>query len=239
MAGGDELEPFLTWDEEAARRFPDLQLCVGIVRDVRVERSNPKIEALRRDVTEEVRSKFQLEALKDHPTVRAYRDLFWSLGIDPTKTRPSGEALLRRVLHGDQIPKISTVVNAYNLASLKTIIPLSGFDLNRISPPIRVRFSKTHEEFQGIGMDEPVKLAEKMLVLADTRQVVCVYPYRDADATKITFETKDVLVAGYGAPGISQSQLNEAVETALNCITQTSEGKIETVRVFSSSKNQY
>jgi len=205
---------------------------------VRAERTNSKIEALRRSVTEEVQGRFQLEALKDHPTVRAYRDLFWSLGVDPTKTRPSGEALLRRVLHGGEIPRISTVVDAYNLASLKTIIPLSGFDLNLMSPPLRVRFSKTNEEFHGISMDAPVKLTERMLVLTDTKQIVCIYPHRDADATKITTGTKNVLVVGYGAPNISPSQLREAVETALNLIIQTSEGKIETVRVFSPSKNQ-
>jgi len=181
-------------DEEAARRFPDLRVCVGSVRDVRVERSNSEIEALRRSVTEEVRSRFQLEALKDHPTVRAYRDLFWSLGVDPTRTRPSGEALLRRVLHGDEIPRISTVVDAYNLSSLKTIIPLSGFDLNHISPPLCVRFSETSEEFHGIGMTAPARLTENMLVVADAKRIVCVYPHRDADPTKITAETRNVLV---------------------------------------------
>jgi len=232
------LEPLVTWDEEAARRFPNLQVCVGTVHGVSVERGNVKIEALRRSVTDEVRGRFQLEALKNQPTVRAYRDLFWSLGIDPTKTRPSGEALLRRVLHGDEIPRISTVVDAYNLASLKTMIPLSGLDLDLISPPLTVRFSKTNEEFHGIGMTTPIKLTERMLVLADTARIVCIYPHRDADATKITAETKDALVVGYGAPGVGQSQLKEAVETVLNFITQTSGGKIDTVRVFSSGKNE-
>lgn len=117
------MESFLTWDKEAANRFPTLFVCVGIIQGVKVQRSNPQVEALRHIVTEDVRCKFNLEQLKNDLTVRAYRDLFWALGIDPTKTRPSGETLLRRVLHGDEVPKISTVVDAYNLASLETIIP--------------------------------------------------------------------------------------------------------------------
>jgi DNA/RNA-binding domain of Phe-tRNA-synthetase-like protein len=92
-------------------------LCAGVIRGVKVEQTNAQVEALRRTVTEEVRGKYRLELLKDNPTIRAYRDLFWSLGVDPTKTRPSGEALLRRVLHGREIPRISTVVDSYNLAS--------------------------------------------------------------------------------------------------------------------------
>lgn len=132
---------FLVWDEEASARFPNLLLCVGVIRGVTVEPTNAQVETLRRLVTEEVKSKYKLELLKDNPTVRAYRDLFWSLDIDPTKTRPSGEALLRRVLHGKEIPRISAVVDSYNLASLKTIIPLSGFDLDTLHLPLCVRFS--------------------------------------------------------------------------------------------------
>lgn len=72
--------------------------------------------------------------LKDNPTVRAYRDFCWKLNMDPTKTRPLGEALLRRVLHAKQLPRISTVVDAYNLVSTKTMIPISGFDEDKLNP---------------------------------------------------------------------------------------------------------
>lgn len=203
-----------------------------------MEPTNAQVEALRRTVTEEVRGKYKLELLKDNPTVRAYRDLFWSLDIDPTKTRPSGEALLRRVLHGKEIPRISTVVDSYNLASLKTIIPLSGFDLDTLHLPLCVRFSRQNEEFHGIGMEAPIKLTGKMLVLADDKQIVCIYPHRDAETTKITEKTRNVVIVGYGVPMIPQNELTNAVETALSFIQQTSGGKIETVSIFKSEGNQ-
>jgi len=213
-------------------------LCTDVIRGVKVEPTNAQVDALRRTVTEEVRGKHKLELLKDNPTVRAYRDLFWSLDIDPTKTRPSGEALLRRVLHGKEIPKISTVVDSYNLASLKTIIPLSGFDLDTLHLPFCVRFCRQNEEFHGIGMEAPIKLTRKMLVLADDKQIVCIYPYRDEETTKITEKTRNVVIVGYGAPHIRQNQLIDAVETALSFIQQTSEGEIETVSIFKSEGNQ-
>jgi len=208
---------------------------VGPIRGVKVERSNQQIENLKRTVTEDVRRKFSLELLKDNPTVRAYRDLFWSLGIDPTKTRPSGEALLRRVLHGNEIPSISTVVDAYNLASVKTVIPLSGFDLDQIIPPLVIRFSREGEAFHGIGMNKPIIVADKMLVVADAKRIVCIYPHRDAEATRITEKTKNVAIIGYGATGITSDQLNEVVRTALSFINQTSGGKIESTCYFPSN----
>jgi len=169
--------------------------------------------------------------LKDDLTVRAYRDFYWKLGIDPTKTRPSGEALLSRVLNGNELPNISTVVDAYNLASMQTIVPISGFDRDQLNPPFHVRFAK-NEAFTGIGMDKPMLLTEKMLVLTDEKQVLCVYPYRDSDCTKITLQTQNAVITGYGAPGIGQPQLKEAVERTLEYIKLVSGGEIETLRVF-------
>jgi len=226
------LKPFLTWSSDVAESFPQLMVCVGIVRNVRVLGSNVETAALRERVIKEARERYKLETLKNHPAARAYRGLFWKLNIDPTKTRPAGEALLRRVLHGKEIPRISNVVDAYNLASLKTLVPMSGFDLDLVSPPLHVRFSKEDDLFKGIGMKTPAKLEKKMLVLADEKRVLCIYPYRDADATKVTEKTRNVLVVGYGAPGISKEKLAEAVETALSYIKLTASGLTEPPRVF-------
>jgi DNA/RNA-binding domain of Phe-tRNA-synthetase-like protein len=230
------MDNFLIWNEEAKARFPNLVVCTGSVRDVKVERHPAEAERLKEPIITKLRQNYQIELLKDDSTVRAYRDLYWSLGIDATKTRPSGEALLRRVLHGNNIPSISNVVDAYNLASLETIIPLSGFDHDLIFPPLEIRFSNENDEFKGIGMDKPAKLTKKMLVVADRKQNLCIYPYRDAQATRITEKTRNVLIMGYGAPNVSRTQLVAAVEKALAYIEKVADGKKEMVNAFQSNK---
>lgn len=230
------MEPFLTWGKEASTRFPNLLVSTGIMQDVKVGWRTIEIETLKQSMIAKMRQNYKVELLKDDQTVRAYRDLYWSLGIDPTKTRPSGEALLRRVLHGNDIPSISSVVDAYNLASLETIIPLSGFDRDLVSSPLEIRFSNEKDEFRGIGMNKPARFSEKVLLVADKKQILCVYPYRDADATKITGKTRNVLIIGYGAPSISESQLIDAVEKALTYIERGAGGGRETVNVFQSSR---
>jgi DNA/RNA-binding domain of Phe-tRNA-synthetase-like protein len=221
------------WNAEVSERFPELAICIGIVNDVHVEKENEQTQELKKAVYEEVRTKYNIKTLKDNPTVRAYRDFYWKLDIDPTKTRPSGEALLRRVLHERERPCISTVVDAYNLASMKTIIPISGFDKDRLNPPFQIRFAKNGETFTGIGMNKPNTLTDKMLVLADENQILCIYPYRDSDHTKITKQTRNLLIVGYGAPRITETQLKDALETTISYIKQVSDGKPETTKVFS------
>ncbi|MBX5326927.1 MAG: B3/B4 domain-containing protein [Candidatus Bathyarchaeia archaeon] len=229
------MEPFLSWSTEASTRFPNLLVCTGIIHNVKVERDAKRTDMLKQSILARMRQNYRIEQLKDDPIVRAYRDLYWSLGIDPTKIRPSGEALLRRTLHGTDIPTISNVVDAYNLASLETIIPLSGFDLDKIKPPLKIRFSNETDEFRGIGMDTPTKLIKKVLLVADENQIICIYPYRDADATKITEKTRNVLIIGYGAPTIKKNQLVNAVEKALTHIENVAGGVKETVNVFPSN----
>jgi len=221
------------WSAEVSTRFPELAICIGIINDVHVEKENVQIQKLRKAVYEEVRTKYNIETLKDNSTVRAYRNFYWKLDIDPTKTRPSGEALLRRVLHERELPRISTVVDAYNLASMKTIIPISGFDKDRLNPLFQVRFAKNGETFTGIGMDKPLTLTDNILVLADEKRILCIYPYRDSDHAKITEQTKNLLIVGYGAPRITEQQLKDALETTISYIEQVSDGKTKTTKVFS------
>ena len=225
----------VNWSQEVSYRFPELAVCIGTITDIHNEKENERIEQLREAVYQEVKTKHNIKTLKDNPTVRAFRDFYWKLGVDPTKTRPSGEALLRRVLHGDELPRISAVVDAYNLASTKTILPISGFDVDLLNQPFHVRFAKNGETFTGIGMDKPITLTEQMLVLADQKQVLCIYPYRDTDLTKITMQTRNAMIIVYGVPGIDEQVLKEAAETTLDYIRLVSQGKTGTTKVFSAS----
>jgi DNA/RNA-binding domain of Phe-tRNA-synthetase-like protein len=221
----------LNWSSDVLAKFPELAICIGTITGIHNQKDNNQLRQLKKTVYEEVRTRHNVEALKNDPKVRAYRDFYWKLNIDPTKTRPSGEALLRRVLNGNELPSISTVVDAYNLASMQTMIPISGFDRDALDPPFHIRFAR-NEAFTGIGMTKPILLTDKMIVLTDEKRVLCVYPYRDSEYTKITAQTERAAIIGYGAPRISQEQLKEAVERTLECIKRTSGGEIQTVKIL-------
>jgi DNA/RNA-binding domain of Phe-tRNA-synthetase-like protein len=222
------------WSPNVLSKLRDLAICTGTSERVCIQKDNEQLRRLKQIVYQEVRSKYEIDRLKEDSTVRAFRDFYWRLGIDPTKTRPSGEALLRRVLRGEGLPCISNVVDAYNLASMKTIIPISGFDLDRLAPQFQVRFAEENESFKGIGMKTSILLRSNMLVLADVKRVLCIYPYRDCDHTKIATTTRNVEVVGYGAPGISPKQVRQAVETALSFITTVAGGKVVETKVYPS-----
>ena len=85
--------------------------------------------------------------LKDHEVIAKYRDFYWSkLGIDPTKQRPANEALVRRVIKGKGLYRINWFVDGYNWASIKSMLPISAYDLESIELPVVVRMAKKGEK---------------------------------------------------------------------------------------------
>jgi len=206
--------------DEVLRRFPDLRVLVRAVRGVSVHDVDPLLEEFKEEVFTDVRGKFTLELLKDEPVLRTYRDFFWRLGIDPTKVRPAAEALIRRILGGRPIPRINTAVDAYNLASMATCTALAAFDTDRLQEEILMRFAGRGEQFLGIGMDSPVTLEGGEIIMSDGPRLTAIYPYRDAEYSKVTLQTKDLLLVSCGVPGITLDRLEEALEKATQFVTR-------------------
>ncbi|UYP48774.1 hypothetical protein NEF87_005059 [Candidatus Lokiarchaeum ossiferum] len=175
---------------------------------------NYDIQSLIDEISTKMRSVYTIEKIKDNPVISQYRNFYWKkLKVDPTKIRPASEALIRRILKNREIPKISPFVDAYNWASIISLIPMGGYDLDKINLPIKIRMTAENEIFHPIGKDSHV-LPEKTLVTSDnTGKILCQYPYRDSQLSMVTTKTSRILLIAYGVEGISQELLTSALET--------------------------
>ncbi len=209
-------------------RFPNLRALVISVRDVEITKRDDELERLKMEILKETREKYSLETLKDIPMFRAYRDFFWEVGIDPTKNRPATEALTRRVLAGKMLPNINTLVDTYNLASVKSQVALAAFDEDKVEGKPTMRFAIRDERFLGIGMEKPMQLKGGEIVISDLHRVLAIYPYRDADYSRVTEETRNVLMLICGVPGITIETLNLAMQMALEYINGFCHGSMRT-----------
>lgn len=85
--------------------------------------------------------------------LRAARDLYKAFGIDPTRTRPSSEALLRRVLKGQPLPRVLNAVDVGNLCSVRFLLPLGLYDAGKIRGEATLRRGAPGEGYPGIRKD--------------------------------------------------------------------------------------
>jgi DNA/RNA-binding domain of Phe-tRNA-synthetase-like protein len=213
--------------ENVKEKFPDLIVKPFLITGVSVEERRNELEEFKHKISDEIKTDNTIKTIKDAPIIRRYRDFYWRAGIDPTKTRPASEALIRRVLKDKPIPKINTLVDTYNLASMKTNMALATFDAATIVGNLEMRMSTPGEKFLGIGMQKPLTLIGKEPIVTDEDKTIAVYPYRDSDETKITLKTMDTIILVCGVPGITPTMIDKTAALASEYITRFCGGTAE------------
>jgi DNA/RNA-binding domain of Phe-tRNA-synthetase-like protein len=222
----------MEFSQEVLTSFPGICVAEDDIRSVHIMKESTELEAQKREIIREIQSRYSLEQVKDEPLFRAYRDFFWSVGVDPTKIRPASEALVRRILSGGKLPTINTAVDAYNLASACSGIPIAAFDTDTLSGDLTMRFAREGEIFFGIGMEKPVVLQEKQVILNDSKNIVAVYPYRDSDATKVTMDTRNIRILICGVPRVERERVIKEFDVCAGYLKKYAGGVPSSPEVF-------
>ena len=138
----------------------------------------------------------------------AVRTMYKKVGIDPTKTRPSNEALLRRVRKGDTIPRINSAVDVINWCSLEFQLPYGLYDSSKISGPVTMRLGAEGERYAGIRKDE-VNVGGRITVADGIGPFG--NPTSDSARTMVTPSATELLVIVYAPIEVGQSRLDRVV----------------------------
>ena len=119
------------------------------------------------------------------------RNIFRCVGIDPTKTRPSSESLIRRVLSKKELWSVNKIVDLGNVCSIETGLPVGIYDIKKIAGnTIYIRQGKNGEEYEGIGRGD-INLAKKP-IFCDKKGPFG-SPVSDSTRTSVHTKTKDFL----------------------------------------------
>jgi DNA/RNA-binding domain of Phe-tRNA-synthetase-like protein len=140
----------------------------------------------------------------------AVRTMYKRVGLDPTKTRPSSEALLRRVRKGDTLPRINSIVDVCNWCSLEFQLPYGLYDLAQVEgDTIEMRLGREGEAYAGIRKDD-VHVAGRICV-ADARGPFG-NPTSDSVRTKVTTATARALVVVFAPSSFDASRLTRVLD---------------------------
>jgi DNA/RNA-binding domain of Phe-tRNA-synthetase-like protein len=173
------------------RRGARLPLKVTVETDVQLvvmELRELEVTEPRDDFSPAVARAVAQAAAGHHPGLDAARALYRRFGVDPTKTRPSSEALLRRVSRGGEFPRINSLVDVANVMSLLAQCPIGLYDLDRVDgEDLVVRVGKEHEGYEGIRKDR-VNVAGRLCVVDANGP--CGNPSSDSARTMTTTATE-------------------------------------------------
>lgn len=156
--------------------------------------------------TRELTTTTETEDIKLQPAIAATRDAYKRCGKDPSRYRPSAEALRRRLMRGLALYQIDTLVDLINLVSLRTGYSIGGFDADKIQgTDLVLGIGRTDEPFEGIGRG--VLNIEGLPVYRDLTGGIGT-PTSDNERTKMDLETRHILaiINGYnGSEGLKEA----------------------------------
>ena len=180
-----------------------VELVVVEVEPVAVHPESDALIAEIRETTGRLRAEHEGKKPSEVPGLDVARRIYRSLGIDPTKIRPSSEALLRRVIRGKPFPRVNTLVDTVNLLSLRLLLCYGLYDRATLRPPLAFRLGAPGDGYAGIRKDR-VNL-EGRPALFDAEGPFG-NPTSDSDRAKITLETTSALVVCFGPPGLAAAE---------------------------------
>lgn len=152
-------------------------------------------------------SNYSLSDIKSMPTINATRRAYKIAGKDPNRYRPSAESLMRRIVNGNELYKISTLVDLINLVSLKTGYSIGGFDNDKIVGIPTLGVGEKDEKFEGIGRG--LLNIEGLPVYRDKIGGIGT-PTSDEVRTSISDNTQNIFVIINGYSGVEG--LQEAID---------------------------
>ncbi|HKI01475.1 MAG TPA: phenylalanine--tRNA ligase beta subunit-related protein [Thermoanaerobaculia bacterium] len=180
-----------------------------------------EIAELRRAVSERARSDFEPESLASDPTVAALRALFRAAGCDPTRYRPSSEALLRRVLKGEDLPAIHPLVDFNNCLSVALAVPCCVVGEGTFTPPVVLRAGRAGESYESLR--GPFNLEGKPL-LADAEGPFGT-PITDSQRVKVREGTPRAWMVAYLPRGVVSAE--DAAKTLDGLLAEAPVARIE------------
>lgn len=196
--------------KEVAPEFRGAGICARVQNSAF---SQPLWDEINR-VSGALKEELTIPEIKNLPTIAATRTVYKRCKKDPNRYRPAAEALRRRIVKGEALYQIDTLVDLVNLVSIVTGYSMGGFDADQIKgDQLVLGVGKADEVFHGIGRG-PLNI-EGLPVYRDDIGGIGT-PTSDEERTKMSVDTQNLLILINGYSG--EEGLQEAVDYTIGLL---------------------
>ena len=220
--------------DDVFARFPEAVLGIVICHGIDNTGKKPGEDAsiLQQLRTEEarVRERFAGAQVSEHPHIAPWREAYRAFGAKPKDYPSSIENLVRRVLKGQAVPHVNTLVDAYNTVSLRWVVPAGGEDLETIRGDVLLTIAGP-DEAPVVLLGEPEARAPKPgeVIYKDDLGAICRrWNWKEADRTKLTPATRHAFLVIEGLPPVDRGLVETATAELADLVRGSCGGSIST-----------
>jgi lysyl-tRNA synthetase class 2 len=194
-------------------RYPGINIGVLVGNNLNVKKHHLELERFKKEALSIAKDKISDKPVTTHPFIGSWRKLYRTFGTKASDYRPSAESLVRRALKKQELPSINTAVDVYNAVSVKYLVPMGGFDTDKIEGNIDLRYSDGGEDFIPLGANVVESTYQNEVVYADKIRILTRrWNYRDCEETKITLGTENLVIFIDGSPEIPKLTIENATK---------------------------
>jgi len=173
--------------------------------------------------------KYSGNPVSEIPGVQNARKLFRALGIEPTKHRPSSEAMLRRFLKGKEAYSVNSLVDVSNWCALDFLLPNGVYDRSKIVGNIKLHKGRPGESY--IGLNNLDVHLEDRFALAD-EQGPFGSPKTDSRRTCVDVDTREIIAIIYAPEDYDPKRLREQCELYSDRLIEFCGGVLESCLIL-------
>ncbi len=169
-------------------------------------------------------------AIRSSEVVRPFHDVLRRVGANPRREQNSVERLLTFAFKKGDLPAINSLVDAYNLVSLRSGLSLGAHDLDRVALPVTLRLLSGTESFRPLGSSELAAATVGEFGYVDGQnRLLCRLDVVQADFSKVTEATRNVLLIVEGTASHTGELLRRTVEDVIAEVVRHCGGRAEVV----------
>jgi DNA/RNA-binding domain of Phe-tRNA-synthetase-like protein len=202
--------------DEVIRDFPESQIRFVVATGLRNGEEWPEVSAAIGALEQRLAADPDLLPDEDDPVVASWFTAYRAFGTNPKRSRPSHNALIRRMKKSGVLPRITPAVDAYNLVCVSSGTPAGAFDLSTLTGEVLIRPAREGDVFVPLGQpdDRETPNPGEVVYAQGTDVLTRHWNHRDADATKVTATSTEVvfILERISADAVPDKKLAEAQE---------------------------
>jgi len=193
-----------------SKKLDHIPVMSKIYKNLRVKKRDNHVERWIKEQIEKIKDKYSDPSWKNSPVFEGYielHDLYTS-----QKGIPSSSAgLIDFIFKKGSVPKINTFVDIYNVVSSFTGISIGAHDIDNLEGAPRLDIIKQDTQFKmiGGGKDGIAKKGEYGYI--DEKGILCRMDIKQCERTKVTENTKRVLMIFQGNPYLGCDDLAKGI----------------------------
>src|SRR5262249_34458805 len=192
-----------------------------VFRGVEVTAAAAELRAATAAECAAIRARFPDRAgFRSLPEVVAFQEMLRKVGVNPRREQPSIERLLNAAVKRGDLPAINSLVDAYNLVSVRSLCSLGAHDLDTLMLPVSLRLLTGGESFTPLGKQEPQPVVAGEFSYVDAQnRLLCRLDLLQAEFSKVTERTRNALFIVEGTSAHAPELLRRTVDHAIEVVT--------------------